>query len=137
MAEYRDRYGELQALGAEVVAISVDPPERAEPMRQSLSLPFPVLCDTRREVVRGWGLLNEREHGGIAHPAVFALDPGLRVRYRSLDSMVTRVRADGLISFLRGDPGATPRRRSILLYPLDILRAFATIFRRGMRTPYK
>gem|GEM_PF-5955097 len=59
-------------------------------MKEGLGLSFAVLCDTRREVVTKWGLLNRREMGGIAYPAVFAVDLNLTVRFRSLDRTARR-----------------------------------------------
>ena len=73
MAEYRDRYEELRRLGVEVAALSVDPPGASERLRSELRLPFPILCDPERRVIACWGLLNSREHGGVAYIAYNAL----------------------------------------------------------------
>ena len=81
MADYREHYLEIRSAGASVVAISVDAPDESEALRVHLSLPFPILCDTERRVVRDWGIYNSREKGGIAQPAVFIIDPSQVVRY--------------------------------------------------------
>jgi len=43
--ELRDRYGEFQARGAEVIALAVAPPEAVEGVRASIGAPFPMLAD--------------------------------------------------------------------------------------------
>ena len=51
-------------MGGQVAALSVDDPTRAEAMHAELQLNFPVLCDSQREVITAWGLLNRGEKGG-------------------------------------------------------------------------
>ncbi len=65
MADYRDHYPEIQSAGASLVAVSVDAPGKSEALRNHLSLPFPILCDTERRVVRDWGIYNTREKGAL------------------------------------------------------------------------
>jgi len=81
LADYRDHYDEIRASGADVVAVSVDPPEASEAVRRDLPLPFTILCDTERRVAQEWDVYNPRERGGIAKPALFIIDPGRTVRY--------------------------------------------------------
>ena len=66
---------EIRTAGASVVAVSVDAPDKSEALRVDLPLPFSLLCDTERRVVRDWGIYNSGEKGGIAKPAVFILTP--------------------------------------------------------------
>ena len=75
MADYREHYLEIRSAGASLVAVSVDAPDKSEALRGHLALPFPILCDTERRVVRDWGIYNSREKGGIAQPAVFIMTP--------------------------------------------------------------
>lgn len=138
MAEYREQ--NFAAVGAQVVALSVDAPERAEAMRAQLQLPFAVLSDQKREVITAWGLLNEKEKGGIAYPAVFVLDRERTVRYRSLDRTAARVSTGAVLAFLRdGMRGSTEQPERQRIYPG--LRTFATAllsaFRHGIRVPKK
>ena len=68
---------ELKQLGVSLLAISVDPPEDARRLSARQNLSFPILCDTRREVVKAYGLLHEE--GGpygsdIAIPALVLID---------------------------------------------------------------
>ena len=101
MAEYREHYNEIREAGAGLVAVSVDPPESSEALRQQLSLPFTILCHTGRRLVQEWDIYNEREKGGIAKPAIFVIGPDRRVRYASVDSVVTRVPASEILRVLR------------------------------------
>ena len=130
MAEYRDQ--DFAAVGARIVALSVDAPERSEAMRTGLKLQFPVLSDQKREVITAWGLLNAQEKGGIAYPAVFILDRDRTVRYRSLDRTAARVSTDAVLAFLRdGMKGSTEQPRLRRINPG--LRTFATAIRNALR----
>ena len=112
MADYREHYAGIRASGADVVAISVDSPEKSQALRTYLSLPFMILCDTERRVIRDWGIYNSPEKGGIAQPAVFIIDPGQMVRYATVDSVVRRMPATGIVSLLQSSSRAQPVRRS-------------------------
>jgi peroxiredoxin len=91
LADYREHYLEIRSAGASVAAVSVDSPDESEALRVHLSLPFPILCDTDRRVVKDWGIYNSGEKGGIAKPAVFIIDSRRVVRYASVDTVVKRV----------------------------------------------
>ena len=100
-------------------------------MRAQLSLPFPILCDTERRVLREWDLLNARERGGIAKPSVFVIDPGLMVRDVAIDTVASRVPAAEILSVLAGGPDAAQtRRKTYLPLPGDWLRAIRNNFRK-------
>ena len=79
----------------------MDPPQTSEDLRTQLSLPFPLLCDTEHRVIESWNVLNERERGGIARPAIFVLDSGLRIRFSSIDHVVRRAPAAQIVSLLQ------------------------------------
>lgn len=52
----RQRYGEIQAKGADVVAISFEPRERLFQLTRQLQLPFTILSDPERDVYSAYGL---------------------------------------------------------------------------------
>jgi len=52
----RQQYGDIQAKGAEVVAISFEPRDRLFQLTRQLQLPFPVLSDPERDVSAASGL---------------------------------------------------------------------------------
>ncbi len=139
MAEYGERYDEIPAVGADVAALTVDEPERAEAVRQRYALPFPVLCDTERKVVQAWDLYNREEKGGIARTAIFVLDRERRVQFCSADGTVSRVRAQDMLEFLRsGRPdreGPPPQRRTIFPTLGEMVRTALPALRLSLRPP--
>ena len=78
-------------------------------------MPFPILCDTERRVVRDWGIYNSGEKGGIAKPAVFIIDPSHVVRYAAVDGVVRRVPAAEIVSLLQNAAEEQPVRRRVLV----------------------
>ena len=103
-------------------------------MRRELHLPFTVLCDTDRHVVRDWDIYNSRERGGIAKPSVFLIDRDRIVRYVSLDTVATRVPASEIVRLLKSAmevPAA--RRRLYIPTPTDMFRAVRSSLRRAGR----
>ena len=104
-------------------------------MALELKLPFPVLSDSRRELIVAWGLLNEKEMGGIALPSVFVIDDDLTVRFRSLDKTNTRASAADVAAIVDEERGATGigevvRRK--IRPGLMFLRAISNSIRRGV-----
>jgi len=136
LAEYGRAHDEIRALGASVSALSVDAAARSEALRAQLGLPFPILGDSTRRVVREWDLYNPKEMGGIAVPAVFVIGPDRRVRYCSIDSTAKRVDTSGVLSFLRGAERA-PARSTVRPGLPEFARALANAIRRGLRTPHE
>jgi peroxiredoxin len=138
LADYRERYGDLRDAGAEIVALSVDDRARSEAIARELKLPFPILCDPRREVVERWGLLNRAEKGGIAFPATFLIDRDRKVRYRSLESVGRRASAQDKLAYLRalaGDGAAVAPDQTRVKPGAMFPRAIGNAIRRGVRGP--
>ena len=141
MADYSEHVEDFRTAGAELVAISVDEAKRAESARQELGIKFPFLCDTKRETVKAYGLLNTGEKGGIAFPASFVIDRGRFVRFRALEEMASRVSIEQLLELVRelgrgGDSQRKPRNRGV--FPgLMFLRATMNAMRHGVRVPYQ
>jgi peroxiredoxin len=141
LADYSARFEDFRKARAGLAAISVDSAERAEPVRAELNIEFPLLCDTRREVVKAYGLLNERENGGIAFPAAFVIDRNRVVRFRALEEVASRVSVDELVSLVRAvgkgvESSVTPRRRGVWPGTMFI-RAMMNAVLRGVRVPVK
>jgi len=125
----------MRAAGAEVVAVSVDPPEKSAFLRRQLRLPFTILCDMERRVVREWNIYNPVEKGGIAKPAVFIIGPDRVVRLASVDGVVTRVPAPEIVRILAtGAEAHAPRRRRYIPTPSDFFRGVRSAIRRGARS---
>jgi peroxiredoxin len=131
LVDYREHYQEIRAAGASVVALSVDTPEQSEALRLELSLPFPILCDTERRVVKAWDLYNPREKGGIAQPAVFLVDSQRTVRYSAVDTVARRVPASEMVRVLQTMTEPQPVRRRVHIPRWDQwLRAIRNSIRR-------
>lgn len=74
----RDAHGTLRALGAAVLVITREPPDRARAYARELALPFPVLSDEPGVAYRAYGLLRGARH--VLRPE--ALLPYLRAAAR-------------------------------------------------------
>ena len=74
---------ELRAAGAEIAAITSDPPAEAKTYFDKAGLPFPLLSDPDAHVIRLFGLVHEGGRNGYdaARPALFILDREGIVRY--------------------------------------------------------
>ncbi len=131
MADYRDHYPEIRAGGADVVAVSVDRPEQSERLRRELALPFTILSDADRRVVKEWDIFNPREHGGIAKPAIFVIEADRSVAFASVDSVRKRVPAAKIAEMLHTrsfDGGAQRASNAPRLH--DFMRALRNTFSR-------
>jgi peroxiredoxin len=139
LAGYKGRFAELTSLGFAIAAVSVDTPERSRALAEQLGLPFTLLCDPAREVVRRFGVFNAKEKGGIAYPATFVLDRDRVVRFRSLDRTAARVDLDGLFDVLRGGleiaAPCTPARCPVVPTLQDWKRILWNAARFGVRSP--
>jgi peroxiredoxin len=76
-------YDKFKAAGADVVAISVDNPDKSKEMGAKLKVLFPLLSDQDRKVIKAYDLYNAS--GNIAKPAVFVLDRRGIVRWSFFD----------------------------------------------------
>ena len=131
MADYREHYLEIRSAGGNVAAVSVDAPDKSEVLRVHLSLPFPILCDTERRVVRDWGIYDSEEKGGIAKPAVFIIDSSHVVRFAAVDAVVRRVPAAEIVSLLQNAAeGQSVRRRLHIPLFSEWKRAIRNIIQR-------
>ena len=141
MADYSEHLEDFRVAGAQLVAISVDDAARTETVRQELGIKFPLLCDTSREVVKKYGLLNRGEKGGIAFPASFVIDRDRIMRFRALEDVASRVTVDQLLELVRelgrgAEPKTKPRNSGV--FPgLMFLRATMNAMRYGVRSPNK
>jgi peroxiredoxin len=139
LAEYRDHAEGFREAGFDLAALAVDESARSEVVRRENKLPFPLLCDTRREVIEAWGVINRKEKGGIAEPAIFVLDRDRRVLFGSVDGEFSRIGAAALLEALRnrsaGAKSLAPRRRFIIATLGDWWRAIRGVLRFGVRSP--
>lgn len=85
---FRDDWLQLQALGAEVVGISVDSSASHAAFAQKYKLPFPLLADEKGEVAARYGTLSDWLVFKYARRYTFVIDPQGRLAkaYRSVDT---------------------------------------------------
>ncbi len=85
---FRDDWLRLQALGAEVVGISVDTRASHQAFAQKYKLPFALLSDDRGEVATRYGALSDWLLFRFAKRYTFVIDPQGRIArvYRSVDT---------------------------------------------------
>jgi len=151
LAEFRDVYDDFRGLGIQIAALAVDSPEQSERVRRQYELPFPILCDTLKEVVRAWGLFNAEEKGGIAVPAIVFVRRDRRIRLMMVEGVATRVRPADLLDFFRAHPVPansandmtansgndvapnTPRQRAIFPSLVDVGRAIGNSLTRARK----
>jgi peroxiredoxin len=72
-------YDKFKAAGAEILAISVDPPEKSREMAEKLKLTFTLLSDPEHKVIDRYGILDPG--GKISIASVFVVDKNGIVRW--------------------------------------------------------
>jgi glutaredoxin-dependent peroxiredoxin len=85
MCRFRDSMAKLIDLKAQVVGVSVNDPFSNKGFAEKNMLPFPILSDFKREVIKQWGLELHDFAGlkgyAVAKRSVFILDESGTVRY--------------------------------------------------------
>jgi thioredoxin-dependent peroxiredoxin len=79
----RDDYERFTALGAEVLAISAESPERSEAYLRSHPLPYPTLVDAGHEVFDAYDVTSRMMSLG-QRPALFVIDADGIVRFEEV-----------------------------------------------------
>ena len=79
----RDDYERFTALGAEVLAISAESPERSEAYLRSHPLPYPTLVDADHAVFDAYDVTSRMMSLG-QRPALFVLDADGIVRFEEV-----------------------------------------------------
>ena len=65
-------YDKFKAAGAEILAISVDPPEKSRELAEKLKITFPLLSDPEHKVIDRYDVLDPSGKFSIA--SVFVID---------------------------------------------------------------
>ena len=107
LAGFARRHEELAALGAQVLAISVDGEPDGAALKTKLRFPFPVLSDPDHAVIDRFGGTEPATAAGIVkgRPATYVLDPRGRIAWSYIgedfadrplvDEVIDQVRAAG------------------------------------------
>jgi peroxiredoxin Q/BCP len=77
MSTFRDRHGEFEEAGAQVLGVSTDDLETQTRFAESLSTPFPMLSDPDGVAAKAYGVYQE---AGIASRVTFIIDPEGKVK---------------------------------------------------------
>lgn len=112
-----------------MAAISVDPPRATAILQAELYLPYDLLCDTDRQATRDWGLLNERERGGVPIPAIFAIGHDRTVLAHSIDSMTRQVGPQEFLATIEQSELQPARRHFLFPRILEYLRVGSRVRR--------
>jgi thioredoxin-dependent peroxiredoxin len=89
----RDDYERFTALGAEVVAISAEPPERSEAYLRSHPLPYPTLIDADHTVFDAYDVTSRLISLG-QRPALFVVDADGMVRFEEVGAQQYNIPPD-------------------------------------------
>jgi peroxiredoxin Q/BCP len=87
--------------GAQIVTVSSDPVDELDKYRGKNSVPFMMLSDSSRNVIKEYGVYNASERDGIAIPAVFIVDKEGVTRYSSVGGTLVRARSGKLLKVVR------------------------------------
>lgn len=81
---FRDAYAALREKGAVVLGVSVDPVKSHDKFADKLKLPFPLLADEDRRIVRAYGVWGAKSFMGRkfqgTHRVTFLIGPDGRIR---------------------------------------------------------
>jgi peroxiredoxin len=98
LRSFQQRLSDFNARGMRVVGVSVDPPEISRRQSQKLGYTFPLLSDTKAQVIRRYDVLHPGagpKGADIARPAEFLIDPSGTVRWVNLtDNIAVRARPE-------------------------------------------
>jgi peroxiredoxin len=90
LQNYADVYNRIQAVGAELVAISADSPKNHRVLRDTLWIPFPLLSDAGFAVSESYGVYRSDDEGEgpdpHGEPALFVLDADGKVAYSQVST---------------------------------------------------
>jgi peroxiredoxin len=104
LRSFQQRLAEFEAHGVRVVGISVDPPEINRRQSQKLGYAFPLLSDSKAEVIRRYDVLHPGagpKGADIARPAEFLLDSNGVVRWVNLtENIAVRARPEQVFEAL-------------------------------------
>jgi len=97
--DFRDNLSELNNAGYQILGISPDKPEKLAKFIDAEKLTFPLLSDTEKTVLKGWGAFGEKKNYGKVYEGVirstFIVDPEGKI-----EKALYNVRATGHVAKL-------------------------------------
>ena len=144
LAELKKINEEISRFDTKIFAISVDSPKQSIAFLKEMRLPFDLLCDVDKEIVKRYHLLNPHEHGGIAYPAIFIIKKSGIIGFRSLDRTAKRVDLSAILDYLKqqeNDPELLVRsesnKKNIVPKLSDLKHIGSNMILRGTREDWK
>lgn len=67
----KDNYKALQAQGYEILGVSGDTPRRQSNFKKKYDLPFPLLADENKEVIKAYGVWGLKKNFGREYEGIF------------------------------------------------------------------
>ncbi len=83
---------QLAQQGVRLIALSVDAPKDSKRVVEKNKLPFPILADEQREVLRSYGLVHAKGGPGgsdVAIPADILIDRDGKILWKHVSAKVT------------------------------------------------
>lgn len=87
LSELQAHLAEFKSRGAEIVAVSVDTPEKRDALIAKLELTYQLVSDVKRESIQAWGVHDEEND--IAWPSLFIVGPNGQIAWRNLAETYT------------------------------------------------
>ncbi len=85
LGEFVKHYSEFRPLDVQLLAVSVDPPDKGKWTKEKLNAPFPFLSDSKREVMELYGTRSPEYHnhegGSINTPTLVLIDKTGAIRW--------------------------------------------------------
>jgi peroxiredoxin len=81
----QEDYEDIQAEGAELIAISADPLSVVNSTQQTLEITYPLLVDKDKEMITAYNVIDPSDTD-IARPATYIINQEGRVAWKILDS---------------------------------------------------
>lgn len=100
MKGLRRRYEQFRGAGAELYTVSTDTEEALAEYRRRNDVPFEMLSDKGKKVIKQYDVYNPSERDGVAVPAVFIIDRSGVVRYSNIQGKLIRIRNKRLLKEL-------------------------------------
>jgi thioredoxin-dependent peroxiredoxin len=89
----RDNYDDLMGKGFKIVGVSADPVQKQKKFAEKYNLPFPLIADTEKEVLKAYGAWGEKKMYGKAYEGIirktFVIDENGMIE-RVIDNVKTK-----------------------------------------------
>jgi len=83
LSRFRDAAGQFNETNTAILGVSIDSVWANKAFREQLGVDFPILSDSKREVSRRYGVLNDES--GVARRTTFVIDAEGIVRHVDQD----------------------------------------------------